>query len=303
MTASRIQLATDGPHFSRIVVGLMKLARWDFALNERIEWVEACLDMGITTFDHADIYGSYTCEQLFGEVLAEVPSLRQKMQLVTKCGIMLLSENRPHNWIKHYNTSKKHILASVENSLRMLQTDCIDLLLIHRPDPLMDADEIAEAFKILRKGGKVLHFGVSNFTPSQYQLLASRLDVPLVTNQVEFSPLNMSVLEDGTLELCQKLRISPMAWSPVGGGRIFQPDDEQTWRINQAVTEVSEELGGVSLDKVLIAWILMHPAKILPVLGTHRLDRIQNAIDAEQLPLNRQQWFKIWSAAMGQDVP
>ena len=225
------------------------------------------------------------------------------MQIVTKCGIMLVSDRRPKHGFKHYDTSREHIIASVENSLRMLGTDRIDLLLIHRPDLLMDPDEVARAFTALREAGKVLYFGVSNFTPSQFDLLASRLDFPLVTNQIELSVMNMEVLHDGTVDQCQKLGISPMAWSPLAEGRLFRDDTEQAQRLRGALATIGEQLGGASMDQVALAWILRHPAMIVPVLGTGKVERIQSAADAESLVLTREQWFTIWSASKGVPVP
>lgn len=303
MTVSRIDLANGGPQCSRLALGLWRLASWGLSDAELLNLIHASLEMGITTFDHADIYGDYTCERLFGRALALSPSLREQMQLVTKCGIKLVSESRPEHTVHHYDTSQGHIIASVENSLRMLGTDRIDLLLIHRPDPIMDADEVAGAFRALKQSGKVLHFGVSNFTPSQFELLASRLDYPLVTNQVELSVLNMDVLHDGTIDLCQRLGISPMAWSPLGGGGLFQEDTEQALRLREALRVIGEMLGGASMDQVALAWILKHPARIVPVLGTGKIERVGAAVQAESLELTRQQWFMIWSASTGGPVP
>jgi predicted oxidoreductase len=303
MTVSRIQTAVDGPVFSRLALGLWRLTGWELSDAQLRDLVHACLDLGITTFDHADIYGDYACEDLFGRALALEPTLRDKMQLVTKCGIKLVSTHRPAHTVKHYDTSREHIIASAETSLKTLRTDHIDLLLIHRPDPLLDPDEVAEAFAELRQAGKVLHFGVSNFTPSQFELLASRLDFPLVTNQVEISVLHMDALHDGTLDQCLRLGIAPMAWSPLGGGRLFRGEDEQAIRLGQALSAVGEALGGASPAQVALAWLLQHPARIVPVLGTGKVDRIRKAVHAENLQLTRQQWFAIWRASKGEDVP
>jgi predicted oxidoreductase len=303
MTVSQIQITPDGPQFSRLAFGLWRLVSWDLDDARLLALINACMDYGITTFDHADIYGDYTCEQLFGRALGLTPSLRDKIQLVTKCGIKLVSAKRPAHTIKHYDTGRAHIIASVENSLRTLQTDYIDVLLIHRPDPLMDAGEVAAAFTTLRQAGKVLHFGVSNFTPWQFDLLASRLDFPLVTNQVEISVLHLDALHDGTLDQCQRLGISPMAWSPLGGGRLFDGGDEQALRLRQALETIGQELGGASPDQVALAWLLAHPARIIPVLGTGKIARIQSAAQATELQPSREQWFTIWTASAGKNVP
>jgi predicted oxidoreductase len=200
----RIMLAPDGPEFSRIVLGLWRLGEWQLTPSQRLALVEQALTLGVSTIDQADIYGGYTSEALFGEALALAPGLRQQLQIVSKCGIRLVHPNRPGNRIKHYDTGGAYLIASVEQSLKNLRTDYLDLLLIHRPDPLMEADEVTEAFGRLQRDGKVRYFGSSNFTPAQFELLASRH--PLVTNQVELSVLHVQALDDGSLDQAQRLR-------------------------------------------------------------------------------------------------
>jgi predicted oxidoreductase len=303
MSVSQIDMAKGGPRFSRLALGFWRLADWGLSDRELLDLIRASLDLGITTFDHADIYGDYTCQELFGRALALEPALRKKMQLVTKCGIMLASPNRPQHALKHYNTSRAHIMASVEESLQTLGTDRVDLLLIHRPDLLMDPDEVAEAFTALRQSGKVLHFGVSNFTPSQFDLLASRLDFALVTNQIEVSVLSLDLLHDGTVDQCLQKGIAPMVWSPLAGGRIFSEDSERAARVRQALQAVGQELGVAPLDQVALSWVLTHPARFVPILGSGKIERIQSAVRAKALRLSREQWFAIWSASTGTPVP
>jgi predicted oxidoreductase len=298
----RIQLTEDEPMLSQIVAGVMRLREWGLDGESPGDFIHQCLDLGVTTFDHADIYGSYTCEGVFGEALAAEPGLRVRIELVTKCGIQLVSDNRPGTYVHHYNTGRDHIIASAENSLRQLRTDYLDVLLIHRPDPLMDADEVAEALVALRQSGKVRHCGVSNFMPWQFHLLQSRLDFPLVTNQIELSVLYLDPLHDGALDQMQRLRVPVLAWSPVGGGRLFG-DDERARRVRGALERIGRDLGGASVDQVAIAWLLRHPVPVLPVLGTGRLERIQAAVAATELKLDRQQWFAIWEASAGHEVP
>ncbi len=298
-----IKLHEDGPEVSRIALGMMRLRDWNMSRSETREWIERCMELGVTTFDHADIYGDYGCEALFGDALAEAPSLREKMQLVTKCGIKLLSENNPGCRIKHYDTSKSHIVASAENSLRRLKTDYLDLLLIHRPDPLMDADEVASAFDTLRGSGKVRFLGVSNFNPSQFEMLESRLPFSLVTNQVQFSVLETSALEDGTFDHCQGRGIAPMAWSPLGGGSLFNGRTKQIQRVRKELHAVGDSMGIDSIDKLAISWILRHPAEIIPVVGTGKTEHIVNALAAVEIDLPREDWFSILRASRGSDVP
>lgn len=293
---------TEDLKFSRIIHGLWRLNDWNLKDEEVVSLIENCLDLGITTFDHADIYGNYQNEALFGKALALNPALREQMEIVTKCGIKLLSDQRPEHEIKYYDTSKEHIIKSAENSLRNLQTDYIDVLLIHRPDPDMDPEEVAEAFSLLKEQGKVRYFGVSNFTPSQFDMLSSYLPFPLVTNQVEISVSHLDTFQDGTIEHCLQKRVAPMAWSPLAGGNIFANNDEKTNRINKALQEVGEELSISEVDKLMYAWLLHHPSKIMPIVGSGKIDRIRAAAEALEIKLTRQQWFKIWIASTGEDV-
>ena len=299
----QMALSKHGPDVSRIVQGLWRLAEWDKSEREVIHLIEGCLKQGITTFDHADIYGDYTCEDCFGSALAQTRIERSTIQLVTKCGIKLVSPNRPGHKIKSYDTSCSHIIASVENSLRCLHTDYIDLLLIHRPDPLIDPREVNEAFVRLRQSGKVHYFGVSNFLPCQFELLAAKLDVPLVTNQIEYSVMNLDAHADGSIDLCQKLEICPMAWSPLGGGRLFRDDSDRAKRLRKTLTRIGRDVGGASIDQVAIAWILRHPVKFVPVLGTGNPARIRRAVEALDIELSTEQWFEIRRDSLGQDVP
>jgi len=298
----RIPLSKHGPDVSRIVHGLWRLAEWGKNEREIVDLIRFCLEHGITTFDHADIYGDYTCEDRFGAALAASGVDRTMIQLVTKCGIKLVSARRPAHRIKSYDTSCSHIVASVENSLRRLRTDYLDLLLIHRPDPLLDPREVNEAFVRLRQAGKVHSFGVSNFLPAQFELLAARLDVPLVTNQIEYSVLNLQAHDDGSLDLCQRREICPMAWSPLGGGRLFCEDSERATRLRETLAKVGREVGGASIDQVAIAWILRHPARFVPVLGSGNPERIHRAVKAFDLELSAEQWFEIRRDSLGRDV-
>ena len=295
----RITLAPQGPEFSRFVMGYWRLMDWNMSPLQLASFIEEHLDLGITTVDHADIYGGYQCEAAFGEALKLVPALRDRMEIVTKCGIATTA--KPEHALGHYITDSAHIIKSAEQSLVNLATDRIDLLLIHRPDPLMDADEVAEAFLNLHQSGKVRHFGVSNFTPAQFALLQSRLPFTLATNQVEISPVHQQLLLDGTLDQLQQLRIRPMAWSCLGGGRLFNDDEFQPLR-NELET-IARELNAESIEQVVYAWILRLPSKPLPIIGSGKIERVRSALAAEELQMTRQQWFRIRKAALGYDVP
>jgi predicted oxidoreductase len=287
-------------NLSTIVAGAMHMARWNLTPPERLAWIEDCLALGITSFDHADIYGDYAVQGLFGEALRLKPALRQQMQLVSKCGIALHSAQRPEHNLKHYNTSAQHIRNSVEASLQALGTDRLDLLLIHRPDPLMDADEVASCIEALQREGKVLDFGVSNHTVQQFELLDSR--IPLATHQLELSALRTDALLDGTLDQAQRLRRRPMVWSPLAGGRLFSDTGEQASRTRAALQAVADE-HGVNLATAAYAWVLRHPSHPHLVTGTGRRTGLQEAVTATQLHLSVQQWTRVWSASLGHDVP
>lgn len=295
----RITLAPQGPEFSRFVMGYWRLMEWNMTPRQLVSFIEAHLEMGVTTVDHADIYGGYQCEAAFGDALKLAPHLRERMEIVSKCGIATTA--RPEHAIGHYITDKQHIISSAEQSLTHLATDRLDLLLIHRPDPLMDADEVAEAFLQLHQSGKVRHFGVSNFTPAQFALLQSRLPFTLATNQVEISPVHQPLLLDGTLDQLQQLRIRPMAWSCLGGGQLFS--DEAFQPLRNELAQIAEEINAETIEQVVYAWVLKLPSKPLPIIGSGKIERVRAAIAAEALTLTRQQWFRIRKAALGYDVP
>ncbi|MEI2606666.1 aldo/keto reductase family oxidoreductase [Erwinia aphidicola] len=295
----RVQIAPQGPVFSRMVMGYWRLMEWEMNSQQLVSFIEQHLECGITTVDHADIYGGYLCEAEFGKALRLQPQLRERLELVTKCGIATTAN--PDHKLGHYITDAAHIIQSAENSLRHFNTDYLDLLLIHRPDPLMDADEVASAFLQLHQSGKVKHFGVSNFTPAQFSLLQSRLPFTLVTNQVEISPVYQPLLLDGTLDQCQQLRIKPMAWSCLAGGKMFTGAEYQPLR--DELKLIQQETGAETIEQLIYAWILQLPSQPLPIIGSGKIERVRSSAASSQITLNRQQWFRIRKAALGYDVP
>ena len=299
MSVSRILISPEGPQFSRLVMGYWRLLEWRMSAQQLLGFIEQHVELGITTIDHADIYGNYGCESAFGQALKLKPKLREQLQIVSKCGIALPSEHTQYR-LAHYNSEKAHILASVDRSLHNLSTDHLDLLLLHRPDPLMSADEVAKAFNQLRRSGKVRHFGVSNFTPSQLALLQSRLDYPLVTNQVEISPIRQHAITDGTLDQCQQHQFKPMAWSCLGGGALVNAPAYQPLR--DELSQIALEVDAASIAQVVFAWIMMLPSHPLPILGSGKIERIRQAVQAENVVLSRQHWYRIRRAALGRDV-
>lgn len=298
----RKKIHPKGPVFSRIVSGMWRLDQWGLTDKELESWIQESIGLGVTTFDHADIYGDHTEEVIFGRALKNNSSLREKIELVTKCNICPPTPNRPQNRVKHYNSSPEYITRSVEQSLKNLNTDYIDLLLLHRPDPLLDAGAAADALSALIEQEKIGYAGVSNFTPSQFDLLQSRMDHPIVTNQVECSLLHTEPIFDGTLDQAQQLEASPMLWSPLGGGELFSSNDEKPKRIRTALQECSEKYD-TAIDQVALAWLLALPCNSFPVIGTSRIDRLAGAVGSLNINLDRQDWFKLLEASQGYEVP
>jgi predicted oxidoreductase len=284
---------------SPIIAGTMNWGVWDknLSISEMESTINICLENKITTFDHADIYGSYTTEATFGKAFALSKINRESLQFISKCGIQYVSENR-NNTIKHYDYSKDYIIWSVENSLKNLQTDYLDVLLLHRPSPLMQADEIAEAVTKLKSDGKIIDFGVSNFTASQTELIRQKTEISY--NQIQFSATNFEPMVDGSLDYMQINNIQPMSWNPLGN--VFREDNEQTRRLKKLLASLVSKYH-FGADTLLLVWILQHPAKIIPVAGTVNVARIQQLMKATELQLEKEDWFAIWTESMGNKVP
>lgn len=288
---------------SQIVQGHWRLSEWNYTPQELLTLTKKSIDLGITSYDHADIYGNYECEKAFGKAISLDKGLRNEIEIISKCGIKLLSDKFPERKLKYYDYSAKYIVWSVENSLRNLQTEYLDVLLLHRPAPLFDPEEVAKAFSQLKEQGKVKHFGVSNFSPSQFELLQSAVNEPLVTNQIEISPYCLDAFKDDNLNYLQKNKIKAMAWSPLAGGQLFTPTNDKGFRILESLKKVAKELDVEHLDTIIYAWILKHPAGITPIIGTGKLDRIKNAIDAISIKMSTEQWYEIYIASEGQELP
>ncbi|MDQ1815512.1 aldo/keto reductase [Massilia sp. CCM 9210] len=295
----RVSTRPHGPELSRIVAGMWRMGEWGMSAEQRVAFIEQCIALGVTSFDHADIYGNYGVEGLFGEALRLQPSLRDRIELISKCGIKLVSAQRPQHSIQHYDTSAAHIVASVEQSLRQLHTDRLDLLLIHRPDPLMEFDEIAAAFAALRQAGKVRHFGVSNFSRHQFESLNRRIE--LATNQVEFSPLHTTPMFDQTFDGLQDLDVAPMIWSPLAGGRLFASSDDNADHLRLVIKGIADALNQ-PFASVVFAWIMQLPCRPVPLTGTGRIEAIAVAVAGTRFTLSRGDWFAILRAARGHEV-
>jgi len=295
----RIATSSEGLTLSRIVAGMWRMSEWGMTLEQRVGFIEQCIALGVTSFDHADIYGNYGVEGLFGEALRQQPSLRDQIELVSKCGIKLVSPRRPGHSIQHYDTGAAHIVASAEESLRQLHTDRLDLLLIHRPDPLMNFDEIAEAFLALRAAGKVRHFGVSNFSRHQFECLNRR--IALATNQVEFSPMHVAPMFDETFDGLQDLGVAPMIWSPLAGGRLFSGNDANAEHLRLVIKGIADELAQ-PFASVVFAWIMQLPSRPIPLTGSGRIEAVAVAVAGTAFTLSRSDWFRILRAARSHEV-
>ncbi|TDB62349.1 aldo/keto reductase [Arundinibacter roseus] len=287
------------PSFSRIIAGTMSWGIWGKNCNqhEMITLLNTCLENGITTFDHADIYGDYTTEAAFGVAFRASGLRREEVQFISKCGIQMESHERK-NVVKHYDYSKNYIIWSVEQSLQKLQTEYLDVLLLHRPSPLMQADEIAAAVEELKQAGKIVDFGVSNFSPSQVDLIQTKIKINY--NQIQFSVTHPNAMLDGSLDHMQMNGIQPMAWSPLGS--IFTEDDSHAQRV-KSLASFHALTYEVPVDVLLLAWILKHPAGILPVCGTADAGRISQLMRATTVELSLQDWFALWQESRGVPVP
>ena len=294
----RIELA-EGLAFSRLVYGMWRLADdGDTSVKHVDAKINAALDQGITTFDQADIYGGYTAEAVMGTALKANPSLRQHMEIVSKCDIVIDAGRHSGARVKHYDTTAEHINASVDASLSEMGIDEIDVLLVHRPDPLMDHHVTGAALDALVDAGKVRAVGASNFRPWDWNLLQSAMRHPLVTNQIELSLKHIAPFTNGDLAFHQQHGHLVMAWSPLGGGDLMTASSELTHRLDSIATRC-----GVDRAAVATAFLLAHPAKITPVLGTNNLDRISHISAAEMVELDRQDWFYLYEASLGSEVP
>ena len=298
---NRIAL-NDNLSLSRIVHGYWRLRDWNLSDDQLLKLIEQVLDLGITSFDHADIYGNHTCEAYFGRALALKPELREKMELISKCGIKMATDYNPELDIKIYDYSTEYIIKQAETSLKNLGTDRLDLLLLHRPAPFFNPEEVAKAFDQLKSSGKVLNFGVSNFSPAQFDTLQSYLDMPLATNQVEISVSCLAHFENENTEYFLKHKIKPMAWSPLAGGAIFDPKTEKDQRLTAVLKNIAAELN-TDIDQVMYAWLLKHPTGIMPIVGSQHINRIKSAVNALEIELSLEQWYKIYIASKGEDLP
>lgn len=288
---------------SRIVYGMWRVGDVEDTSPAHVQAkIEACLAQGITTIDQADIYGGYSAERILGDCFAQAPKLAEQVEIITKCDIVAPVGRYSDAKVKYYDTSAEHILKSIDMSLREMRIEQIDVLLIHRPDPLMDHHETGKALDDAIASGKIRAAGVSNFKPHDWQLLQSAMTNQLVTNQIEISVLARDAFTNGDLAFHQQHGISPMAWSPLGGGSLFDENNTETAELRKVLSRIADEQS-VALDAVAVAWLLKHPAGIVPVMGTNNLARIASFSDATKVAIDTPTWFEIYAAAQGYEVP
>ena len=296
----------NGRSLSQMAYGVWRLSEADnTSVSANLARIDACLAQDITTFDHADIYGDYSCEALFGEAIKARPALRQQIEIVTKTDIMLLSQKQPSTSVKHYDTSPAHVTASVDQSLQRIGVDVIDLLLIHRPDPLCDATALGACLDGLIDSGKVRGVGVSNYMPWDVDLLQSRMKHRLQTNQIELSLLQTAPFINGQVAHAQQHRMPIMAWSPLGGGRLHSQATQAGTAAARLAPKLSElaKANGTDATAVAMAWLMHHPVGVMPVMGSNQLDRIGAFAHALKVPMDRQTWFELYEMANGHEVP
>lgn len=299
----RIQIAPNGPSFSRMVYGTWRMLDDAPSAQDINRRLNLCLDLGITTIDGAEIYGGYAQEAALGAGLALSPGLRDKLELVTKSGIYIPHPTAPGRRVAHYDVTAKRLAECADAALQRLGTDRIDLFLVHRPDWLTSIDDTANGLNALVASGKIGAVGVSNYSPSQYAALNSRMAQPLATNQVEFSLLHMDPIYDGTFDQLQTERVRPMAWSPLAGGSLFDESSSAGNRLAEEARLIAPKYGNASLEQLAYAWVMAHPSQPLPVIGTNRLDRIESAAKVAAITLDREDWYGLWVAAKGHGIP
>lgn len=290
-------------NMSRLVHGYWRAHEWQSDAQGYLKLIHEVLDLGINTFDHAACYGGFINEGQFGEALKLEKSLRDQMTIVSKCGISFPNEALPQMKSKFYDNSAEHIIWSAERSVKELNCDHLDLLLMHRPSPCLNPEEVAAAFDNLYSRGLVRHFGVSNYSTQKFNMLQSYVNQTLATNQIEISPLHIAPFEDGSLDYLLEKRVKPMAWSPLAGGQLFDGSDEQSQRVAEALLKAGEAYNETRIDTLAYAWLLNHPSGMMPIVGSGKIERVKNAVDALTIRFSEEAWINVYSAALGHEVP
>lgn len=285
---------------SRIIQGLWRLKAWKMTAEELLTFVHQCIDLGVTSFDTAEIYGNYEAEAMFGEALKLEPSLRSKIEIITKTGINMKSDKRPYA-MGHYDTTYDKVVASCKKSIDLMHCEYLDVFLIHREDPLINHKEVAQALKDLKAMGLIKAYGVSNFDPFKFDALHKATGGQLVTNQIEVSPLCFEHFNNGNMDYLQSVNVAPMIWSPLAGGQIFTGSDERSVNVRRVLSELSKDYR-VETDILAYAWLLKHPVKMMPICGSGKIERVRSAVQALDVKLKHEDWFKIYVASKDQEL-
>ena len=285
---------------SRIIQGLWRLKAWKMTAEELLTFVHQCIDLGVTSFDTAEIYGNYEAEAMFGEALKLEPSLRSKIEIITKTGINMKSDKRPYA-MGHYDTTYDKVVASCKKSIDLMHCEYLDVFLIHREDPLINHKEVAQALKDLKAMGLIKAYGVSNFDPFKFDALHKATGGQLVTNQIEVSPLCFEHFNNGNMDYLQSVNVAPMIWSPLAGGQIFTGSDERSVNVRRVLSELSKDYG-VETDILAYAWLLKHPVKMMPICGSGKIERVRSAVQALDVKLKHEDWYKIYVASKDQEL-
>lgn len=302
---TRVSLSPDGPEVSRLALGTWRLLADPAMASPKavLGLIRAALDLGITTIDTAEIYGGYQVEAVLGAALRLDPSVKSRIEIITKCGIYVPGPASPERRVAHYNASAGQIAASAEKSLRLLGVEALDVLLVHRPDWLAAHEETASALNRLVHEGKIRAAGVSNYSAAQFAALSSFVGQPLATNQMEFSLFHTAPIHDGVFDQAQERKFSPMAWSVLGGGRLFAEDNEAAIRVRAAMAEMAPRYGHATPEALAHAWVLAHPSRPVSILGTTKPERLRSTAAADGISLGREDWYALWEAAQGRRIP
>lgn len=290
----RIRL-NDSVSLSRIIQGFWHITDWKRTPQENLDFINECLKLGVTSFDTAEIYGDYEAESVLGEVLKLDPSLRSKIEIITKTGINMASSKRPYAF-SHYDTSYERIVSSCRASLKKMNTTYIDVFLIHREDPLIDHEEVARALKDLHNEGLIRSYGVSNFDPFKFEALQSATGNQLVTNQIEWNPLVVEHINNGLLDVLQKHHVAPMIWSPLAQGHLFNPNKPKAVKVAEVLSTLAEKYD-TAIETIAFAYLLKHPVKAMPISGSSQIERLKHAVNALEIKLDREDWYKIYIAS------
>lgn len=280
---------------SPIVQGLWRLTDWNWTIAETVEFIEQCTASGVTTFDTAEIYGNYAGEERVGEVLRAAPHLRDRIEIVAKTGINMMSDKRAYT-IGHYDTRKHKVVTSCQESIRKMNCDYLDVFLIHREDPLIDHRELGKTLDELVDAGWVKAVGVSNFDPIKFDALQSHMKHKLITNQIECSPVCFEHFNNGNMDYLQKMNVRPMIWSPLAGGRLLTSNEEKNMKARKKIDEIAHR-HGVESESIVFAWLLYHPVKAIPISGSGKIRRLQHALAGLTIALTHEEWYEIYTAS------